>query len=57
MKFCGILFLNFIAEIPYIAIIATDSDFKISVLIYAVDFIDRILTYHRLIHRDIGISL
>ncbi|WP_297920924.1 hypothetical protein [uncultured Campylobacter sp.] len=31
MKFRGILFLNFIAEIPYIAIMAMDSDFKISV--------------------------
>lgn len=31
MKFCGILFLNFIAEIPHIAIMAMDSDFKISV--------------------------
>lgn len=31
MKFCRILFLNFIAEIPYIEIIAMDSDFEISV--------------------------
>ena len=31
MKFCGILFLNFIAEIPHIAIISIDSGFKISV--------------------------
>lgn len=31
MEFCGISSLNFIAEIPYIAIIAIDSDFKISV--------------------------
>ena len=31
MKFCGILFLNFIAEIPHIVIMAIDSDFKISV--------------------------
>ena len=31
MKFREILSLNFIAEIPHIAIIAIDSDFKISV--------------------------
>lgn len=31
MKFCGILSLNFIAEISHIAIMAIDSDFKISV--------------------------
>nr|WP_315083930.1 hypothetical protein [uncultured Campylobacter sp.] len=31
MKFRGILFLNFIAEIPHIEIMAMDSDFKISV--------------------------
>lgn len=31
MKFCGILSLNFIAEISHIAIMAIDGDFKISV--------------------------
>lgn len=31
MKFRGISSLNFIAEIPHIAIISIDSDFKISV--------------------------
>ena len=31
MEFCGISSLNFIAEIPHIAIMAMDSDFKISV--------------------------
>lgn len=31
MEFRGILFLNFIAEIPHIAIMAIDSDFEISV--------------------------
>ena len=31
MKFREISSLNFIAEIPYIAIISIDSDFKISV--------------------------
>jgi len=33
MKFREILSLNFIAEIPHIAIMAMDSDFKISVFL------------------------